>query len=422
MDDASTVGARLRVLRKWRKFSQQELADLSGFSQSFLSQVERGRMALDRRSHIASLATALKVSEADIVGGPHLSDDPYQLEAYAAIPALRVALQTSSMVQPVIDRARPLAELVTERNTTVERLIRLCDYRASGMYLPSLIEELHFHAHVPVDESALRLTLKTLLEAYVNAAEMARHAGQHDLALYASSQAMQAANILDDPVQQGKAAMWTLLTMPHEGTPGLIGWERTHIAARRAVDNLEPHAKKPEAIEVLGMLVLMTSLTAAAMKRHDAAKSWLDEAGALATRVNDDIDHNWMGFSTTNVGVWRVAVGVERGESGNKMLGLAESIHPGKDVVDPDDFGVVLDDYRSRKASLLSDVGRGMARERKTQTQAVDWLRRAEDAAPSFIRYNTRVRHSIEVLLSRSLPATARVELRGMAARMGIPH
>lgn len=71
--DEITIGARLRTLRRWRGKSQVELAGLAGLSPSFLSMVETGQRPLDRRSHIAALANALKVSETDLVGGPHLT-------------------------------------------------------------------------------------------------------------------------------------------------------------------------------------------------------------------------------------------------------------------------------------------------------------------------------------------------------------
>jgi transcriptional regulator with XRE-family HTH domain len=71
--DEITIGARLRTLRRWRGKSQVELAGLAGLSPSFVSMVETGQRPLDRRSHIAALASALKVSETDLVGGPHLS-------------------------------------------------------------------------------------------------------------------------------------------------------------------------------------------------------------------------------------------------------------------------------------------------------------------------------------------------------------
>jgi len=117
--DEITIGARLRTLRRWRRKTQVELAGLAGLSPSFLSMVESGQRPLDRRSHIAALASALMVSETDLVGGPHLTPDPMQSDPRMGIPALRVALQTNTLTTPAVNRARPLpdvAEAVTAQN------------------------------------------------------------------------------------------------------------------------------------------------------------------------------------------------------------------------------------------------------------------------------------------------------------------
>jgi transcriptional regulator with XRE-family HTH domain len=94
--DEVTIGARLRTLPRWRGKTQTELAGLAGLSPSFLSMVETGQRPLDRRSHIAALASALKVSETDLFGGPHLTPDPLQSDPHMGTPALRVALQTNT--------------------------------------------------------------------------------------------------------------------------------------------------------------------------------------------------------------------------------------------------------------------------------------------------------------------------------------
>ncbi|MEU1389956.1 helix-turn-helix transcriptional regulator [Nonomuraea sp. NPDC005730] len=54
MYEQTTIGARLRILRKWRGLTLVELAGLSGVSKSHLSYAERGERTLDRRSHIAA--------------------------------------------------------------------------------------------------------------------------------------------------------------------------------------------------------------------------------------------------------------------------------------------------------------------------------------------------------------------------------
>ena len=53
--DENTIGARLRILRRWRGLTLTELAGLADLSPSFLSMCERGQRMLDRRSHIAAV-------------------------------------------------------------------------------------------------------------------------------------------------------------------------------------------------------------------------------------------------------------------------------------------------------------------------------------------------------------------------------
>jgi transcriptional regulator with XRE-family HTH domain len=102
--DEVTIGARLRTLRRWRGVTQAELAGLAGLSPSFLSMVETGQRSLDRRSHIAAVASALRVSETDLVGGPHLSADRQQSDPHLTIPALRETLQTNKLNAPSVDQ------------------------------------------------------------------------------------------------------------------------------------------------------------------------------------------------------------------------------------------------------------------------------------------------------------------------------
>jgi transcriptional regulator with XRE-family HTH domain len=63
--DEGMIGARLRILRRWRGMTQAELAGLASLSPSFVSMIESGQRPLDRRSHIAAVATAQPDSRVD---------------------------------------------------------------------------------------------------------------------------------------------------------------------------------------------------------------------------------------------------------------------------------------------------------------------------------------------------------------------
>jgi transcriptional regulator with XRE-family HTH domain len=404
--DEITIGARLRTLRRWRGMTQVQLADMAGVSDSFVSMVEHGTRMLDRRSHISALAAVLRVSETDLVGGPHLSSDRLQSDPHMAIPPLRVALQTNSLTRPAVDEARPLTELHQVVFGTVEPLRRVCDYVAVGRLLPDCIDELYRHAAEPADQAAHQLALETLVEACVIASAVSKELNYLDLACLAAQRAEEAAAVLGDPVQKGKADFMWLLTLPRAGS-----WDRNLAAAEQAANELEPHARNPLGRQVLGMLTLTASLSAASIQRGDRASHWLSEAEKIGAGVPDEPMRTWQCFSSTNVHIWRISVGVERGESGGTVSELARNV----------DLSL-LEPKASRRAGYFADVGRGLAREPRTRAEAVHWLRRAEDTAPQRVRNSPAVRDTVAYLLNRATAAAGGRELRGMAARMGLPH
>ena len=202
--DEATIGARLRTLRRWRGMTLTSLAGLAGVSPAYLSMVERGQRMLDRRSYIAAIASALRVSETDLVGGPHLSADRQQSDPHMAIPALRVALTTNRLDNPAVDHARPLPELAREITRRIEPLRRKAEYAEVGWLLPPVIDELHYHVAAPSDEAPYRLALAALVDAAVAASATAKNLNYPDLAHLAALRAEDAAAALDDPVCKGK--------------------------------------------------------------------------------------------------------------------------------------------------------------------------------------------------------------------------
>ncbi|MEU6034519.1 helix-turn-helix transcriptional regulator [Actinomadura sp. NPDC047616] len=402
MHEETTIGARLRVLRRWRGMSLDELAGLSGLSKGFLSRAERGQRALDRRSHIAALANALRVSETELVGGPHLSSDPVQTAPHATIPTLRAAVMANTLTAPVVERARPLSELVEEMGR-----IDRSEYKhvEVGEKLPALIDELHVHACAPADEAAYRLALETLIEAFQTATFTSKDLGYGDLAHVAAMRAGEAAAILDDPISTGKAASLRIHTIPARAR------ERALEEAEKAANALQPHARGALGVQVLGMLTLAASMTATVLYKYDRAEHWLDQAADLAARVPDTPGANWGAFSRSNVGVWRVSLATERGMTGGDLLGLAKDVNEER-----------IGARRGRHATFLADVGRGLARDKKMAREAQRWLLRAEEVAPHKIRNSSAVRESVASLLTRATAETGGRELRGLAARMGIPH
>ncbi|WP_433225672.1 hypothetical protein [Actinomadura formosensis] len=156
---------------------------------------------------------------------------------------------------------------------------------------------------------------------------------------------------------------------------------------------------------------LAAALQATVIHHHDRARDWLERAADLAGCVPDTPARNWGAFSRSNVAVWTVSLGVERGESGGTMLELARG-------VDEDVIAI----RRGRHATFLADMGRGLARDPRTRSQAERWLLRAERAAPHKIRNSGQVAETVAVMIQQNKSAAMGRELRGLAARMRIPH
>ncbi len=268
--------------------------------------------------------------------------------------------------------------------------------------LPQLIDELHVHAARPARP---RAALTALVEACVRATFLSKNLGYPDLAHIAAVRAREASRLLDDPVSTGKAAYLRLHTMPRGGS-----WDRTLLVAERAVARLQPHAGEPGAVPVLGQLSLTAAMAAAVLAQSEQMTRWAELADQLANMVPDNPVTGWQSFSKANVGVWRVSLAVELGETGDRVLKIASGVDEAKLA------------GTSRLGPFLSDVAKGIARDPKTRPDAIAWLRRSENTAPQRFRNSAATRETVSYLMTRAAATAGGRELRGMAARMGLPH
>ena len=76
--DATTLGARVRMLREYRKMTQTELGKKVGVSQSALAQVESGMTQTIKGNTLLRLAAALEANPRWIMSG---KGEPLQMDA-----------------------------------------------------------------------------------------------------------------------------------------------------------------------------------------------------------------------------------------------------------------------------------------------------------------------------------------------------
>jgi len=64
--------------------------------------------------------------------------------------------------------------------------------------------------------------------------------------------------------------------------PQAGSWNLNLITAERASDTLEPHVRDGLGLQVLGMITLTASLSAAVVQRGDTAQHWLGDRDSSA--------------------------------------------------------------------------------------------------------------------------------------------
>lgn len=387
------IGRTLRQIRHAKRKSLAVIAGRAGISVSYLSRIESGERALDRRSLIIALANALEVAPSELTGAALSS--PGLLDEDALLPAVRHALLAVAMHAP---QGEVQAAAVLERR--VGALLndqRDCRFTAVGEALPALIRDLHATLDAGRDvEHVLRLV--ALLHVQGTQAWLGDVGGSMDLGWQAAALARQAAERLDDPVTSAVAAFGS--------AHGLLAAGAVDLAQRQLV---AAHAGTgtPAAIAATGMLTLTSSLVAATAGDRAQQTAALAEAASLAATAPDGQDALWFGFSPSNVGVWRMSVANELGEH-------AEAARIGAAV------NAEALPSSTRRAAFYRELGRAFARLPKRHDQAVQALRIAEDLAPARMHRHPFMRSVLAELLAKARRDAAGRELRGMAYRAGL--
>jgi transcriptional regulator with XRE-family HTH domain len=398
-----SIGGRIREIRVWRGMTLKATAELAGITESYMSRIERNERPVNSRSLLEAIAAALRVAPSELAGQafPPATVDPITAETQAAVIALDAALSDYRLGEPTGEKARLWPAVAADLDRLNAVLRPTCDYAAQGVLLPELMTELHT---LYVTDSGHRVEVCTgLMDCYHAAGVLLKNLGVRGLPSLAAFRAQQVAEELDDPAWLGLAAWLHAYTVDGKGRSRMLA-----ISVRGA-DELEGHLDDPRAAQMYGALHLNAAMASAAMRRGADSADHLDEAASMAGRVSGGgRGFGDLYFGLDNVGIWRLSIAVELGESG-RAREIARLVDPSRVP------------SAARQAMFWADLGRGMAQERSTRDAAVGALLRAEKIAPQRIRPNPFVRETVADLLRRGQRDTATGrDLRGMAYRMGI--
>jgi transcriptional regulator with XRE-family HTH domain len=391
------IGGRIRQLRYDRGWSQRQLGDLAGVSESLISRVESGGRGLSKDAARA-VATAFGITPAELTGQPIEWIDPDLLDARETIPAVRLALVGNRLghAGQVEPRSQDAIAADVDRIVRHRSAVQLAEM---GRALPGPIAELY--AATATTRGEERATaLRHLVRALNSAMTLAHAFGYPDLAYMIAERSMHAAAELD--------AEWLAIaefSAVHAMLP-MGGQDQAYDLATAAADRARGSVTGP-GLAAYGALLLVSGLMASITGRTAEAEERLAEAAQVADRTGEagpDVAY----FGPTNTALYRMGAALERDDPEQAVAHAAD--------VNPDLIASV-----ERRAVHLMTYGRALTQLRGREPDAVTAFTEAERMAPLRFRAHTVTRDVLPGLQSRVRPDTAAGrQLRGLIYRAGI--
>jgi transcriptional regulator with XRE-family HTH domain len=396
-DEARTIGRRVRQIRNVRRKSLSVVAGLAGISTGHLSRIERGERALDRRSVIVALASALEISPSELTSLPVPAPDDGGADA--AVRAMRLMLIAASRNRL---RGEPVPlDILQRRVEQIRKTRRRCGFADVGAQLPGLIRDIHCTIAAGRDGKAL-VELAVVVHVHVTLMWLRDSGASVDLQWQAAALAQDLAERLGDATSLGVAAYGSALALLASSAFDLANAE---------LDSLKLPPTTVDTAGMIGMLTMTRALIAAADRRFDDVDPPMQAAKELASQFGepeDSHDRLGFGFGPTNVGLWELALALEAGEP-DRAVSVAETIQPERHP------------FKTRQSQYWMDYGRALARVPRRSDDAVMALRKAEQLFPIRVHRNPFAREVIGELVARSRRDAIGRELRGMVYRVGLP-
>lgn len=395
MTETNTIGDRLRMLRRERGITQDELAERSGVSKDLVSKLEQNRRQSARITTLARLANGLDVELSDLIDKrDRIGTD----RDGGSILAIRDVLLSPSLLpgMPGMDAAddgtpTPLPELQAAVAAGWGHYWR-GEFGPLAATIPGLIGEAQ-----TTRQAAGPAAAGMLAQAWQQAACLMVHLGRDDLAAIGAERAIRAAAEGDDE--------WQWATVH-----GTYSWVLLHQArlteaeelAARIAQRIEPSFSAPDAHLAAWGNLLMTALAPAAAAGKDVA-DYVAMASAGAERLGRRVDIYETAFGPTSVQMQTVHAYAVLKEPG-KALDAAKKVKPGELR------GI------SRGAHLL-DVATAQTDARRPRA-AVETLRTARDMAPVWFRHQGIARSLVREI--REVETRPSPGLRSLVNALGI--
>ncbi len=404
MDARAEIGQRIARQRRRRGLSQVVVAGLVGRSESWLSQVERGRRSIDNHSVLVRLAEVLDLDVQQLTSDD-MGGDMAKYEGAAGVREAMLRYETlpGLINSDADDGGRPRLSWLGHELRRANKKYQATRYDEAGRLLPGLIIAAERACQTGNgDERRAAYTLCSLV--YQSAATILNRVGEADLAWTAADRSLTAARLGDRPLLAAVSA-YRLGYI-------LIRQKRAREAedlAVRSRDALAASMRRPSPLllSVQGGLCLVAVTAAAARFDRAAVDGHLASAREVAARLGSDRNDFWTAFGPTNVQIHEVSAAVAFGDA---KLALKRG-----EPLDVDRLGPGL---LGRRAQVALDLARAYAVQRQ-DAASVNTLLKAERLSPELVRYDPATNELLTELVRREHRAST-PELRGLAQRAGV--
>lgn len=381
-----TLGERIAEHRRRLGLSQRDLAATVKRSVSWVSQVERDVLPVERLSVLQALARALQVGVHDL-RPEAAAEPPSTAPAASDLDGLRLELCGHPV--PAMLLARPV-EPATADLDALHRAVEQAWELAHGARLAELNGALT--GLLPRLEVAVRQASggdaakvhQLRARAYQAASAGFAEQGEPDAAWVAADRAIAAAEQSGEPL----AVVAGHFRLAHAFLR-LGRLDQAEHVADRALDALAPVTREvddePEVVSLLGAMHLVQAVIAGQQGDRATARSHLAAARRAAERLGTDRNDHDTEFGPTNVQLHVVAIAVDLGDAGEAL-----------DVAGGIDASGLSSERRTR---LLVDVARAHA-QRRQAGEALAALRDAEQLAPEQVHGDPLARTVVRDLVA----------------------
>ncbi|RNL81840.1 helix-turn-helix domain-containing protein [Halostreptopolyspora alba] len=400
--DAATRGQLIRRHRKRRGLSQAALAGLIGRSESWLSQVERGKRNVDSHQVLTRLSAVLRVELPDFTG----DDSAENGGRYSAARDVERAMMRYASLETIIED-RGEATAVDVDRLRAEAIRTYAAYQATryeevGRRLPRLIRDVEAAARTRGGDRPAVCSARALV--YNTAAAVLRRVGEHDLAWTAADRAMSATEWADETLLAAVGAYrlsYVFISRQRPAEAAELAMGAAHALERTM------RTPTPDQLSVYGGLHLAAATAAASEFDRAAVPRFLRSAQRVAERFGRDANLQGTAFGPTNVTIHTISTSVQIGDA-------QTAVDAGEELdVDALPTGLV-----GRRAQVHLDVARGYT-QRRMDAAAVNTLLSAERIAPQLVRYDPQTANVLAELLRREHRRST-PELRPLAKRAGV--